>query len=128
MERIVVEIPEEHYDFVWKLALNLRIGSTPRVTQELEDEMHAALDTATLKSAERTKMARDDGTRWAPRNQAAEELALVHRLHDEALQWFLRIEKIIDILIACPEPEAKSTALPKIAMRLAELAERTNAR
>lgn len=53
MERIVIEVPEEHVDFVVILALALRIGTSSRVEQELEDELHAALDLANRKQKER---------------------------------------------------------------------------
>lgn len=128
MERIVIEVPEEHVDFVVILALSLRVGTSPRVKQELEDELHAALDLANRKQAERAAAAMKHGALDAPRNRRAEELATVQHLHTEALQWFLRLETVIDILKCSSEPEAGADALPDIAMCLDRLAERTNAR
>lgn len=128
MERIVIEVPEEHVDFVVILALSLRVGTSSRVKQELEDEFHAALDLANSKQAERAAAAMKHGALDAPRNRQAEELATVQHLHTEALQWFLRLETVIDILKCSSEPEAGAYALPDIAMCLDRLAERTNAR
>lgn len=128
MERIVIEIPEEHVDFVAILALSLRVGTSSRVEQELEDELHAAIDLANRKQAERAAVAMKDGTLYAPRHRQGEELVTVQHLHTEALQWFLRLETVIDILKCSSEPEAAANALPDIAMCLDRLAERTNAR
>lgn len=128
MDRIVIEVPEEHVDFVVILALALRVGTSSRVKQELEDELHAALDLANRKQKVRAAAPMKNGALDSPRNSQVDELTRVRDLHTEALQWFLRLEQVIDILKCSAEPEAKSNALPNMAMCLDRLAERTNAR